>query len=64
MIDDDTISDLATSPQRTRTDEGTVEERPIKEVIEADRYLLTKEAQSGGPPYGMRVARTKPPGTV
>lgn len=57
------ILDIVRSPKRTRTDEGTVEERPIDELIAADRYAKASEAQ-GAVPYGLRIAKTKPPGTV
>jgi hypothetical protein len=54
---------LAQSPKRTRTDEGTVEERPIQDIIDADRYTKSATAQ-GAVPYGLRIAKTLPPGTV
>jgi hypothetical protein len=57
-----TLSDLATSPRRTTTDEGTVEERPAEDLIAMDRYLTQKDVTA--PPYGMRVARTIPKGPV
>lgn len=59
-----TLETLATSPQRVRNDEGTVEERPLPQVIEMDRYLKSQDATDGGVPYGLRIARTTPRGTV
>lgn len=56
------IMELAKSPRRTRTVEGTVEERSIRELILADQYASGKAATS--PPWGMRVAKTKPGSTV
>jgi hypothetical protein len=53
--------DLAKSPRRTRTVEGTVEERSIDDLIKADRYA--KAADLTTVPWGIRTARTKPPGT-
>jgi hypothetical protein len=53
---------LAKGPKRVTGDEGTVEERSIKELIEADRYSQAKEA-AGLPPYGMRIAKMRFPGT-
>jgi len=61
-ISSNEIEDLAKAPQKTRTDEGTVEERPISELIEADRH--TKATTASVVPWGMRIARVKPGGTV
>lgn len=61
-IDSDDINELATAPKRVTGDEGTVEERPIKEVIEADRYGNSKEVTK--PPYGLRISTIRFPGTV
>jgi len=62
-IDEDLINELGSSPHRTTTEEGTVEERPIREVIEADRYA-TKKAASDKVPWGVRMACIKPGGTT
>lgn len=56
------IETLARTPKRTRTDEGTVEERPIEDVIAAERYEASKAVS--GPPYGVTFARIRPPGTT
>ena len=56
------VEDLGKSPKRMTTDEGTVEEKEVKELIEADRYASQKTATT--PPFGIRVARFKPMGTV
>jgi hypothetical protein len=60
-IDEEDIQDLATSPKKVQGDEGTVEERPISEIIEADRYTSAKQANRV--PWGMRMARIQKPGT-
>lgn len=60
-IPSDKFLDLATAPRRTRTVEGTVEERSIDDLIKADRYLKQQTIEST--PWGVRTARTKPPGT-
>lgn len=57
------IRTVANNPKRIRTDEGTVEERSIDDLIKADRYLKAQEAVDAVP-WGLRVARMKPPGTV
>lgn len=50
------LGQLATSPRRVRTDEGTVEERPFEEIIRADQYVNPQ--QSAG--WGIAFARAKP----
>lgn len=55
------IADHAKSPQRVTTDEGTVQERSVKELIEADRY--TKSSDATVVPFGLRIARIRFPGT-
>jgi len=55
------IETQAKAPEKTATDEGTVVERPIDELIQADRY--NKAASVEAVPFGMRVARCKFPGT-
>lgn len=55
------IIGAANEPLRTRTREGFVEERSIDELIKANQY--TSEANNL-PPWGIRVARTKPPDTL
>lgn len=62
-VDPEKIEELALAPKRVRTDEGSLEERSVDELIKADRYNQTASAQTAVP-YGMRIARTKPPGTV
>jgi len=53
----------ANTPERVRTVEGTVQERSIRELIEADRYNQTKNTPEAVP-WGIRLARTKPPSIV
>jgi hypothetical protein len=60
-IEEDAINELAQAPKRVTGDEGTVEERDIKDVIAADRYEQSKKATR--PPYGMRMAQIRSPGT-
>lgn len=61
-IEETNIEEQALAPKRVRTDEGTVEERPISELIEADRY--NKAAAATAVPWGLKIARVKPGGTV
>lgn len=57
------IEDAGKDPKRVRTEEGTVEERSVQELIDADRYGQTKAA-ADAVPWGLRIARVKPGGTV
>lgn len=57
------IADLGKTPKRVTGDEGTVEERSVKELIEADRYACSKTG-AAGVPYGLRIARIRFPGTT
>jgi hypothetical protein len=52
---------LAAAPIRTRTVEGTVEERSVDELIKADQYT-TGKTNGDAVPWGLRFARTKPGG--
>jgi len=62
-IDETDIEELAKAPRKVETEEGTVVERGIKEVIEADRYLKAKSLEDK-PLHGLRVSRCKPGGPV
>jgi hypothetical protein len=53
------IEDQSKTPRRMTTDEGTVQERDVKEMIEADRYGAAKAAASVSP-WGLRVALIQP----
>ena len=59
-LTEEQIIELALMPKRTTTDEGTVEERDMKDIIAAQNAL----PGPSGPPWGMRIAITKPRGTV
>lgn len=49
---DETIEDLATAPREFEADGQKVQERSLRELIEADKYLTQKKrAQSGKPPF-------------
>lgn len=56
------IIEAAKAPRRTRTVEGTVEERSINELIKADQYNASKVADTV--PWGIRIAKSKPPSTL
>ena len=61
-ITDGDMEDKAKSPKQVRTDEGQVLERSVDELIKADQYTRGKNASAV--PWGMKMARTKPGGTV
>jgi hypothetical protein len=58
------IEDRAKSPAKVRTDEGTVEEKDVGEIIRADRYNKASTAAVAKVPWGLRMARGKPGGAV
>lgn len=61
-ITDQEFEDQAQSPKQVRTDEGQVLERSVNEMIDADRYVAAKSVSAV--PWGLRIARSKPGGTV
>ncbi|OQY98826.1 MAG: hypothetical protein B6D36_17040 [Planctomycetes bacterium UTPLA1] len=66
MPNDPTITDAirenAAGPKRAQGDSGSVEQHDLKDQIEADRYLLSKEAAKKG--LGVRMTKVVPPGAV
>jgi hypothetical protein len=58
---DDTIQDAAENPAEATIDGNTVRRQPLRDLIEADRYLTGKRAgaRSGFP---LRLMRLQPPG--
>jgi len=60
---DDAIRDNAGGPKRASGDAGSVEQHDLKDQIEADRYLNSKEAvKKKG--LGVKITRAVPPGTT
>lgn len=57
-----TLLERAMSPKRVTTDEGSVEERPVDDIIKAKNYDAAVAAE--GPLHGLRVSRCKPSGAV
>ena len=57
-----TIRDNAAGPAKATGDTGSVEQHKLKDQIEADRYLASKEASKKG--LGMRMTKVIPPGAV
>ncbi len=59
---DDAIRENAAGPKRAQTDSVSVEQHDLKDQIEADRYLSSKEAAKKG--LGVRMTKVVPPGAV
>jgi len=56
------IDALALSPKRARTDEGSVEERSVDDLIKAQQ--ASASAVPEYVPWGIRIARHRSGGTV
>ena len=61
-LTEEQILELALAPKRTTTDEGTVEERDMKDILAANEAVAFTNPDRS--PWGIRVARTIPRGTV
>ena len=62
-ISEDDIQNAAKAPRKVVTDEGSVEEKNVNELIAADKY--TKANSIGSSPlHGLRISRFKPGGPV
>lgn len=59
---DDTIEQNAKGPAKASGDAGSVEQHPLPDQIDADRYLASKEAAKQ-PQRGLRFNKLVPPGT-
>jgi hypothetical protein len=59
-LTDEQITEAALRPKRTTTDEGTVEEHSLKDLLAVKNQTAAPET----PPWGLRIARTQPRGTV
>jgi hypothetical protein len=57
------IRDNAAQPAKASVDGQSVELHPLKDQIEADRYLASKDA-ARKPGLGVKFAKLVPPGSV
>ena len=57
---DNTIRQNAAGPRRARGDSGEMEQHPLREQIEVDRYLNSKQAANTG--LGVKRSKLIPPG--
>ena len=58
---DDTIQDNAAGPRKATGDSGSVEQHPLRDQVEADRYLNSKKAARARG-LGVKVTKLVPPG--
>lgn len=58
---DDSIRQNAQGPAKAAGDAGSVEQHPLPDQIEADRYLASKEAAKDKK-RGLRLNKLVPPG--
>ena len=59
---DNTIRENAQGPAKASGDSGSMEQHSLKDQIEADRYLNSKQAAKQKR-RGLRFSRLVPPGT-
>lgn len=59
---EDAIREAAQQPAEVSVDGQTVKQQPLRDQIEADRYLASKEAAKKG--LGARMTKVVPPGAV
>lgn len=60
---DDAIRENAGGPKRASGDAGSVEQHSLKDQIEADRYLNSKNATKNKN-LGVKITKLVPPGTT
>lgn len=60
---EDRIREAAQEPVSASSDAGSVTQRSLSELIEADRYLASKEAVRSRS-RGLKLSKFIPPGTV
>jgi len=58
-----TIRENAAGPKRAQGDSGSVEQHDLKDQIEADKYLASKNGVKK-PNRGLRLTKIVPPGAV
>ncbi|MBX3356492.1 MAG: hypothetical protein KF724_12420 [Phycisphaeraceae bacterium] len=57
------IRDAAAGPARASNETGSVDQQPLGELIDADRYLASKEAATN-PRKALRFTKLVPPGAA
>jgi hypothetical protein len=61
--DDEALREAANQPAKVSVDGQSVEQHPLKDRIEADRYFASKDAAKK-PGLGIKFAKIVPPGSV
>ena len=59
---DATLRDNAAKPAKASNDSGSVEQHPLRDQIELDRYLNSKKAANARG-RALRITKMVPPGT-
>ncbi|MGD8453649.1 MAG: hypothetical protein PVJ57_17695 [Phycisphaerae bacterium] len=59
---EDAIREAAQQPAEVTIDGQTFKQQPLRDQIEADRYLASKQATRKG--LGVRMTKVAPPGAV
>ncbi len=59
----ESIAENAAGPKRAKGDQGEMEQHSLKDQIDADRHLASKEAAKAGF-KSLRSARLVPPGSA
>ena len=58
------IRDNASGPKHASGDSGSIDQHPLKDQIDADKYLASKTAMSKNPAKGFTRVKIIPPGSV
>lgn len=58
----DAIRENASGPKKAAGDSGSMEQHPLSDQIEADRYLRSSQATKKGKGLGLRFVKLIPPG--
>ncbi|MCE7974812.1 MAG: hypothetical protein DYG92_10915 [Leptolyngbya sp. PLA1] len=61
--DDEALREAAAQPAKVSVDGQSVEQQPLKDRLEVERYLASKDA-AGKPGLGIKFAKIVPPGSV
>lgn len=61
--DDEALREAATQPAKVSVDGQSVEQHPLKDRLEFERFVASKEAAKK-PGLGIKFAKIVPPGSV
>ncbi len=59
-----TVRDNAIGPRKASGDSGSIEQHPLKDQIEAEKFLAGKTAAATNPTKGFTRVKIVPPGSV